>query len=111
MGLFGRMVVGVLPIMPRFMVGWVAKRYVAGKSIEAAVSTMLELGKKEGCCFTVDVLGEEISSLEEAEFFLREYGRVIDAIVEQKLDANISIKPTVSCFCNKCWFNHCRGIT
>ena len=94
MGMFGRMVVGVLPIMPRFLVGWVAKRYVAGINIDSAVSTMLELGEKEGCCFTVDVLGEEISSLEEAEFFLQEYGRVIDAIVEHKLDANISIKPT-----------------
>jgi len=94
MGMFGRMVVGVLPIMPRFMVGWVAKRYVAGRTIDSAVSTMLEMGKKEGCCFTVDVLGEEISSIEEADFFLQEYIRVIDAIVEHQLDANISIKPT-----------------
>jgi len=94
MGLFGRMVVTVLPIMPRFVVGWVAKRYVAGKNIDSAVATMIELGAKEGCCFTVDVLGEDIKSLEEADFFVKEYQLVIDAIVESQLDANISIKPT-----------------
>ena len=94
MGLCGRMVVTVLPIMPRFVVGWVAKRYVAGKNIDSAVATMIELGAKEGCCFTVDVLGEDIKSLEEADFFVKEYQLVIDAIVESQLDANISIKPT-----------------
>ncbi len=94
MGLFGRMVVTVLPLMPRFIVGWVAKRYVAGKNIDSAVSAMIELGNKEGCCFTVDVLGEDIKSLDEAEFFVNEYRLVIDAIVENQLDANISIKPT-----------------
>jgi proline dehydrogenase len=93
-GLFGKMMVTLLPITPKFIVGWVAKRYVAGKDLQSAVAKMKKLGKKEGCCFTVDVLGEEISSLEEAAFFLAEYERVIDAIGAEGLDANISIKPT-----------------
>jgi len=80
--------------MPKFIVGWVAKRYVAGKTLDYAINTMITLGNKEGCCFTIDVLGEEISSLDEANFFLNEYVRVIDAIVEHQIDANISIKPT-----------------
>ncbi len=49
---------------------------------------------KENACFTVDVLGEEITSLEEAQFFLDEYMAVIKAIRENNLDANLSIKPT-----------------
>jgi len=48
----------------------------------------------ENACFTVDVLGEEIATLNEAQFFIDEYDRLIDAIVESGLDANISIKPT-----------------
>jgi proline dehydrogenase len=48
----------------------------------------------EGACFTIDVLGEEISSHEESQFFIDEYDRVLDAIVENDLDANLSIKPT-----------------
>ena len=58
------------------------------------MSAMKKLGDKEGCCFTIDVLGEDISSLDEANYFLTIYEQVIDEIVNQGLDANISIKPT-----------------
>jgi len=92
-GLFGRMVVGMLPVMPRFLVRFIAKRYVAGSDLESAVACMRRL-ESEGACFTVDVLGEEITTLAEANDFLNEYERLLDAIVEHRLDANISIKPT-----------------
>ncbi len=94
MGLFGRIVVRVLPAMPRFIVGLVAKRYVAGEDLESAVTIMKNLGAKEGCSFTIDVLGEEISNMEEAKHFVNEYDRLIDAIVENDLEANLSVKPT-----------------
>ncbi len=93
MGVLGRFMVGVTKCMPRFFVAGVARRYVAGKDISNAVSVMKKLSA-EGACFTIDVLGEEISNLEEAQFFIDEYDRVLDAIVENKLDANLSIKPT-----------------
>ena len=48
----------------------------------------------EGACFTVDVLGEEIATLDEAQFFIDEYNRVLDAIIDNDLDATLSIKPT-----------------
>jgi proline dehydrogenase len=92
-GIFGRVVVSLLPIMPKFVIGWVARRYVAGKDLDSAVKAMKKL-ELESACTTVDVLGEEISSLEEADFFVEEYKRVILAINKENLDANISIKPT-----------------
>ena len=61
--------------------------------MESAISLMRDMSD-EGACFTVDVLGEEISSMEEAEFFIEEYSTLIDSITENNLDANISIKPT-----------------
>jgi proline dehydrogenase len=79
--------------MPRWFVGWVSRRYVAGPDIENAVEIMKRLSK-EDACFTVDVLGEEISSIEEAQFFIDEYMKVIEAITTNNLDANLSIKPT-----------------
>jgi len=88
-----RLVVWITRLMPRFMVGWVARRYVAGKDIDSCVKVMKDLSS-QGACFTVDVLGEEIHNIGEADFFLKEYMRVITAIVENELDANISIKPT-----------------
>ena len=93
MGLFGRAIVGMMPLTPRFIIRWVAKRYVAGTDIPSAIELMSRMSS-EGACFTVDVLGEDIESLDEAQFFMGEYSRLLDAIVENNLDANISIKPT-----------------
>ena len=92
-GLFSRMVVGMTIRMPRWFVSWVSRRYVAGPELKDAVKVMHRLSK-EGACFTIDVLGEEITSMDEATFFLEEYKRVITAISDNKFDANLSIKPT-----------------
>ena len=93
MGIFGRTIVALLPFAPRFVVGWVAKRYMAGENLEQALELMTKLSSEEAC-FTVDVLGEEINSIEESSWFIDEYERVLDSIAESGIDANISIKPT-----------------
>ena len=92
-GWFSRSIVAMTIRMPKWFVGWVSRRYVAGSTLDDAVAIMKRLSK-ENACFTIDVLGEEITSLEEAHFFLDEYISVIDAIREHNLDANLSIKPT-----------------
>jgi len=93
MGLIGSLIVRLLPLAPRFVVRWVANRYVAGETLDHALDVMREIGS-QGACFTVDVLGEEIRSLDETRFFIHEYEAVIDAIADHEIDANISIKPT-----------------
>lgn len=92
-GWFSKMVVATTVRMPKWFVRWVSRRYVAGASLDDAVAVMKRL-THEGACFTIDVLGEEISSMDEAQFFLEEYIRVMDAIKTHQLDANLSIKPT-----------------
>ncbi len=92
-GWFSRLVVATTVRMPKWFVRWVSRRYVAGPTLEDAVRIMQRLSS-EGACFTIDVLGEEISTLEEASFFLEEYIRVMNRIQELGLDANLSIKPT-----------------
>mgnify|MGYP006242372513 FL=1 len=92
-GWFSKSIVAMTIRMPKWFVGWVSRRYVAGSTLSDAVTIMKRLSK-ENACFTVDVLGEEITSLEEAQFFLDEYMAVIKAIRENNLDANLSIKPT-----------------
>jgi|TARA_B100001540_G_scaffold317749_1_gene352615 proline dehydrogenase len=82
-----------MPITPKAVIRWVSKRYVAGSDMQSAISLMRKMSD-EGACFTVDVLGEEINSMDEAQFFFEEYSNLIDSIVENDLDANISIKPT-----------------
>ena len=91
--MLSRLIVAMTLRMPRWFVRWVSRRYVAGATLDDAVTVMKRL-ESEGACFTIDVLGEEISSLDEAQYFLDEYVRVMHAIVEHNLDANLSIKPT-----------------
>ena len=91
--MLSKLIVAMTLRMPRWFVRWVSRRYVAGSNLDDAVTVMKRL-ESEGACFTIDVLGEEISSLDEAQFFLDEYVRVMQAIVENDFDANLSIKPT-----------------
>ena len=67
-GWFSKLVVGMTIRMPKWFVGWVSRRYVAGNNIDDAIKVMQRLSK-ENACFTVDVLGEEISSMSEEDVF------------------------------------------
>ena len=91
--MLSKLIVAMTLRMPRWFVRWISRRYVAGSTLDDAVTVMKRL-ESEGACFTIDVLGEEISSLDEAQFFLDEYVRVMKAIVENDFDANLLIKPT-----------------
>ena len=91
--MLSKLIVAMTLRMPRWFVRWVSRRYVAGPTLDDAVRVMKRL-ESEGACFTIDVLGEEISSMDEAQYFLDEYVRVMNAIVEHGIDANLSIKPT-----------------
>ncbi len=93
MSLFDRLVVTTLPLVPKFIVGRVASRYVAGETLDDAVAVIQRLNS-EGAMATVDLLGEEIEERRQATEALEEYLRVLDAIVELKLDCNVSVKPT-----------------
>ncbi|HIE64190.1 MAG: proline dehydrogenase [Methanobacteriota archaeon] len=93
MGLFGRIIVGLMPLTPKFVINRVARRYVAGSDLESAIALMQKM-TVEGACFTIDVLGEEIQNISEARYFVDEYSRLIDEITVSKIDANLSLKPT-----------------
>ena len=92
-GPISRAIVAMTGLMPRWFVRYISRRYVAGSTLADAVRVMHRLSD-QGACFTIDVLGEEITSLEEATFFLEEYRRVMAQILEHGFDANLSIKPT-----------------
>ena len=92
-GPISRAIVAMTGVMPRWFVRYISRRYVAGSTLDDAVRVMHRL-TEQGACFTIDVLGEEITSLDEATYFLEEYRRVMAQILEHGFDANLSIKPT-----------------
>ena len=68
-------------------------RYIAGPELADAVAVVRELnaaGKKA----TLDVLGEEVVSAEEALAIRDEYELAMTTIEAEGLDANVSVKPT-----------------
>ncbi len=94
MSIFSRLLVATLPLVPRFLVGRVAKRYVAGETRAEALATVRGLNAT-GVCATLDLLGEEVSERSKAEAAVVEYIRLFEEIEQEKLDANVSIKLTL----------------
>lgn len=93
MGFFDKLIVMSIPFIPKPIVGYFSKNYIAGPSLDDAIATVKELNAK-GMMATMDLLGEESMSKAEAEEAVAEYIRIINAIDEHKLDCNLSIKPT-----------------
>ncbi|MDJ0839169.1 MAG: proline dehydrogenase family protein [Acidobacteriota bacterium] len=93
MGLLDHFVVSTLPLVPKPIVARLSRPYIAGDNLAAAVQCIQELNKK-GFKATLDVLGEFVTNFSQAETAAADYRAAIAAIVEHKLDANISVKPT-----------------
>ena len=93
MSLLDRAIVSVLPAVPRGIVRRLSAPYIAGTKLADARATVAGLNAA-GKLATVDVLGEEIRSTGEARAIAKEYVGVLDAIAEDGLDANVSVKPT-----------------
>ncbi|MDX6591325.1 MAG: proline dehydrogenase [Gaiellales bacterium] len=91
--LFDRAVVRALPAVPRPVVRRLASPYIAGTALEHALATVRGLNARSRMA-TVDVLGEESSSLDEAHELSDAYRSLLDAIRDEGLDSNVSVKPT-----------------
>jgi proline dehydrogenase len=90
---FNRILVFFVGLLPRKIVFFFAKRYIAGVNLQDAVDYVKKLNEK-GILATMDVLGESITNKEEAQQAAREAMQVFDAIEKHNLNANLSIKPT-----------------
>jgi len=93
MNLFNKLVVFILPIVPKVIIHMFAKRYIAGPSLQDAISTVRQLNVN-GMCATMDILGESATKKEETINAMDEYHNVLETIRAENLDCNISIKPT-----------------
>lgn len=91
MNLFDWAVSTSLPLVPTPVIRKVASRYVAGETLDQAAAAVEKLNG-EGAAATLDVLGEDVARRDEAEAFVGEYVRALEAIHVRKLDANISLK-------------------
>ncbi|MFA7421514.1 MAG: proline dehydrogenase family protein [Melioribacteraceae bacterium] len=93
MNFVNQLIVKFVKILPKPVVFVFAKRYIAGVKMEDAVKAVKELNAK-GILATMDVLGEAVSTKRESEDAKKECLDVLDTIEKNKLNANLSLKPT-----------------
>ena len=93
MHLLNKLVVATLPAVPKSIVRYFAGRYIAGETIQHAVTCVRKLNG-EGLCATLDVLGEDVTSEREAEVSRDQSIAVLHTIKQEDLDSNLSIKLT-----------------
>lgn len=70
-----------------------ASRFVAGETIATATAAVRELNAR-GITATLDLLGESVHTEAESRAQQAEYLALLDAIHQQRLDANVSVKLT-----------------
>ncbi|GAB4369935.1 MAG: proline dehydrogenase [Calditrichia bacterium] len=93
MKLLNKLIASTLPFVPKPIVGFFSRHYIAGEHLEDAIRVVKEFNENK-ICATIDVLGEEVKKKEDSLKAVEMYKAVIQAIDREKLDANISVKPT-----------------
>lgn len=91
--MFNRFVAAILPYFPKKFIWLFSSSYISGETIEDAMRVSKDLNNKN-IKVTLDVLGEFIKNLDEAEANKKEYLDTIDYIQKNGIDGNFSVKPT-----------------
>jgi proline dehydrogenase len=91
--MFNKLIVAILPWFPKKFVWIFSKSYISGETLEDAMRVSKDLNNKN-IKVTLDILGEFIKNLEEAEANKNEYLNLIDETFSNKIDGNFSLKPT-----------------
>ena len=92
--MINRLIAGILPHMPKRLVWIFSKKYISGESMSDALRESVRLNA-EGCSVTLDVLGEHITKLSEAETFKMQYIDAIEQFAARKIIGNFSVKPSM----------------
>ncbi|MBM4161355.1 MAG: proline dehydrogenase [Ignavibacteria bacterium] len=93
MSLLNRLVVTALPLIPKAIVGQVAKRYIAGTTLGDAVAVAKSLNSG-GMMVTMDLLGEDVKDDGETHQVRDNIISILQSIKQHELNSNVSIKPT-----------------
>ena len=93
MDIFNSLISATLPYAPRSVVRMVARKYIAGESLNDAMATVERLNR-EGALATVDVLGEFVTQAEVARRESHEACATLEEIARRKVDSNLSVKLT-----------------
>jgi proline dehydrogenase len=92
--MLNKILADALPYMPKKLIWIFSKRYIAGETIEDGLNASRKLNA-EGIEVTVDLLGEFISTIEQAEENRKKYIEIIERFSSEGIKGHFSLKPTM----------------
>lgn len=92
--MINKLIANLLPHMPKKLIWVFSKRYIAGETIEEGILAAKLLNEKK-IEVTIDLLGEFITTIDEAKDNRDEYLRIVTRFTDEKVTGNFSLKPTM----------------
>ena len=92
--MFNKMIADLLPYMPKKLIWLFSKRYIAGEGMEEGLEVSRKLNE-QNIDVTIDLLGEFITSLDQAEENKKQYLEIIERFTSENIRGNFSLKPTM----------------
>lgn len=91
--IINKTIASVIPYCPKKFIWVFSKKYIAGVTVQDAISVSRSLNEL-GVIVTVDLLGEFVVNLQQAEDHLKEYLHIIETFEGAQIKGNYSLKPT-----------------
>ena len=91
--MLNKFIAAILPYFPKKFIWIFSRSYISGETMDDAIRVSKALNAKN-IKVTLDVLGEFIKNLGEAEVNKKEYLNLIDVTQQNGIDGNYSLKPT-----------------
>jgi proline dehydrogenase len=91
--MFNKLIASILPYFPKKFIWIFSRAYISGETMADAMKASKDLNS-QGIIVTLDVLGEFIKTLDEAEENKKEYLELIEETQKQGIKGNYSLKPT-----------------
>jgi len=92
--MINKLIAKILPYFPKRIVWIFGKPYISGQTIEDALNESRKLNKG-GIMVSVDLLGEYVNNLGEAEIYKDQYIELIKRFSAEKIDGHFSVKPSM----------------
>ena len=92
--MLNQLLANALPYMPKKLIWIFSKRYIAGETIEEGLKASRQLNH-QGIEVTVDLLGEFIKTIEQAEENKKQYIEIIEKFTSEGIVGNFSLKPSM----------------
>ncbi len=92
--MINKAIANMLPYLPKKIIWIFSKRYIAGETIEDGLRVAKELNDEQ-IEVTIDLLGEFVNNLDQAEEYKNKYLSIIERFTSENIIGNFSLKPSM----------------